>query len=80
MFVNKLIDEYGGKEAERIYLVPINTALDTVYNMPLETIPVNARNPDITYQSPTGNAGVHPNASGSWQVADVYAALIKGNI
>lgn len=80
MFVSRIISEYGDRESERIYLVPINTALDTVYNMTLETVPVNARNTDITYKSPTGNAGVHPNASGSWQVADVYAALIKGTI
>lgn len=80
LLVNRIMFEYGDRESERIYLVPINTALDTVYNMTLETIPVNARNTDITYQSPVGNAGVHPNAFGLWQVADVYAALIKGNI
>lgn len=79
IWVNELIKEYDGREAEGIYLVPINVALDTVYNMGLETIPVNARNTDITYQSPVGNGCVHPATSGYWQIADVYAAFLKGN-
>ena len=74
-----LIDTFDGREEENIYIVPINLALDTVYNMGMETIAVNARNTDTTYSSPIANGGVHPVTSGYWQIADVYTALIKGN-
>ena len=79
MLVERLIDEYDGRESEEIYLIPIHTNLDTVYNMGMETLPVNARNTDVTYQSPIANGGVHPVASGYWQIADVYTAFLKAN-
>ena len=79
LLVERLIDEYDGRESEGIYLIPIHTNLDTVYNMGLETLPVNARNTDVTYQSPISNGGVHPVASGYWQIADVYTAFLKAN-
>jgi len=77
MWCNAVIDEFSGKESNGIFIVPIHTNLDTVYNMGLETIPVNARNTDITYESPIGNGGVHPVTSGYWQIADVYTAFLK---
>ena len=77
LWVKSLIEEYDGRESEGIYLIPIYTNLDTVYNMGFETLPVNARNQDITYQSPIGNGGVHPVESGYWQIADVYTAFLK---
>ena len=80
IWVNRLISEYDNHEAENIYLVPIYTNLDTVYNMGMETLPVNARNTDITYQSPISNGGVHPVASGYWQIADVYTAFLKAYV
>lgn len=77
IYVKALIDEYDNRTAEGIYLVPIHVNLDTVYNMGMETIPVNARNTGTTYSSPVGNGGVHPAESGYWQIADVYTAIIK---
>ena len=79
IWVNKLIEEYDEMESDRIYLIPIYTNLDTVYNMGLEALPVNARNTDVTYQSPIGNGGVHPVESGYWQIADVYTAFLKAH-
>lgn len=79
MLVERLIEGYDGRELEEIYLIPIHTNLDTVYNMGMESLPVNARNTDVTYQSPISNGGVHPVASGYWQIADVYTAFIKAN-
>lgn len=77
--VNKLIETYSGKEnTENIYLIPIFTNLDTVNNMGMEELAVNARNA-TTYQSPIGNGGVHPDESGYWQTADVYTGFIKAN-
>lgn len=77
MLVSRIINEYDGRESEGIYLIPIHTNLDTVYNMGMETLPVNARNTDITYQSPILNGVVHPVESGYWQIADVYTAFLK---
>lgn len=79
MLVDRIIEEYDGRESENIYVIPIHTNLDTVYNMGMETLPVNARNTDITYQSPISNGGVHPVESGYWQIADVYTAFLKAN-
>lgn len=79
LFVSALIEEYDGRESEGIYLIPIYTNLDTVYNMGMETLPVNARNTAITYESPIANGGVHPVESGYWQIADIYTAFLKGN-
>jgi hypothetical protein len=77
--VQSLIENFSGRESERVYIIPINACLDTVYNMGMETLPVNARNTDVTYQSPIANGGVHPVTSGYWQIADVYTAFIKAN-
>lgn len=79
LWVHSLIEEYDNREDEGIYLIPIHMVLDTVYNMGFETIPVNARNTAITYESPIGNGGVHPVESGYWQIADQYTAFLKGN-
>ena len=79
LWVKRLMEEYEGRESERIYVIPINLALDTRYNMGFDTQPVNARNTDTTYSMPIGNGGVHPVASGYWQIADVYTAFLKGN-
>ena len=77
LLVKKLIEKYDRRESEGIYVVPINTALDVIYNMGLETLPVNARNTAITYESAIQNGGVHPVDSGYWQIADVYTAFLK---
>ena len=80
LWVNKLIEVFDDRESEKIYLIPIHTNLDTVYNMGMETLPVNARNTVITYQSPIANGGVHPVESGYWQIADVYTAFLKAQV
>jgi hypothetical protein len=40
-------------------------------------LPVNARNTEVTYESPIENGGVHPVLSGYWQIADIYTAFLK---
>lgn len=80
IWANSLIDDYDNRNAENIYLIPIYTNLDTVWNMGMETLPVNARNTDDTYQSPIANGGVHPAENGYWQIADIYTAFIKANV
>lgn len=79
LWASAIIAEFDGKNSDNIYVIPIHTNLDTVYNMGMETLPVNARNTDITYQSPIANGGVHPVLVGYWQIADVYKAFLKCN-
>lgn len=77
MLVKAFIEEYDGREAEGIYLVPIHVALDVTYNMGMESTAVNARNTGKTYDSPVANGAVHPAESGYWQIADMYTAFLK---
>lgn len=77
MWCDALIDAFDVKTADNIYLIPVNVNLDTRYNMTLETLPVNARNTDVTVQSITANGSVHPDTSGYWQIADVYWYWLK---
>ena len=76
IWVKNLIDKYQNRESENIYVIPLNLCLDTVYNMGMEEVQVNARN-TTTYFSPIANGGVHPVESGYWQCADVYTAFLK---
>lgn len=80
LFVRGIISAYDNRESEGVYLVPIFTNLDTTYNMGLESIPVNARNTAITYESPIANGGVHPVDSGYMQLADAYMAFLKAAV
>ena len=71
----KLIDEYDYRESEYLYLIPINSVLDTKYNMPSETSTPNSRsNTQITVPNTAGN--VHPNEGGYYQIADEIYAFI----
>lgn len=76
VYVQNLISRYDGRESENIYVIPIHTNLDTVYNMTSEEIQVNKRNPK-TYASPQAHGGVHPDTYGYWQIADAYWFFIK---
>lgn len=80
LWVKALILAFSGKEADNIYLVPININLDTRNNFPLDgispSVPVNARNAS-TVKNFAANAGVHPDTSGYWQIADVFWFWLK---
>ncbi len=69
-----LINNYKDKETQNIYLVPINTNLDTVNNMQVEAVAVNSRN---NTQAVKQSNGVHPASSGYYQIADVIYYFIK---
>lgn len=79
LWVKHLIDLYDNREDENIFVVPIHTNLDTIYNMGMEETKHNKRN-ESTCLSPIGNGGVHPVDSGYWQIADVYWFFLKNII
>jgi lysophospholipase L1-like esterase len=74
--VKALIDYYSGKTAQNIYLVPINSCLDTVNNMLMgSAVPVNSRNPTTVSRQING---VHPGVYGYYQIADAIFYWLKG--
>lgn len=74
MWAQAMITKYSGQEANRIYLVPTNVAIDTVNNYPTETVAVNSRN--LTTVARQSN-GVHPATSGYQQIGDAVFYALK---
>lgn len=75
IWARQLIAKYAGQEASRIYIVPSNTALDTVNNMSrAASAPVNSRSA-VTGQRQSN--GVHPATSGYQQIGDALWAFLK---
>lgn len=77
IWARQLISRYAGQEANRIYLVPSNTANDTTNNVSrAASAPFNSR---TTVSTERQNNGVHPAASGYRQMADAVWAFLKCN-
>lgn len=75
--VKALIEHYDNRTDDGIYVIPINTNLDTRHNMGSTEKQVNKRN-TTTATYPVGSSGVHPATPGYWQIADVYWFFLKG--
>lgn len=76
IWARQLIAKYAGQEANRIYVVPTNTALDTVNNMQRDVAtPVNSRNSAVTVSRQDN--GVHSATSGYQQEGDALWAFLK---
>lgn len=69
-----LIAAFDATVSSNVYLIPYHVGLDRVYNFPLATVAVNARNPR-TYSRQKD--GVHPEAYGYWQLADLLRSFLK---
>lgn len=74
LWAQSMITKYSGQEANRIYLVPTNVALDTVNNYPTETVAVNSRNATTVVRQ---SNGVHPATSGYQQIGDAIFYAVK---
>jgi lysophospholipase L1-like esterase len=75
IWARELIATYSGLEASRIYLVPSNTALDTVNNMSVAAATaVNSRNTATVIRQ---SNGVHPGTDGYEQIGDAWWAFLK---
>lgn len=72
--VERMLKTYGGREEEKIYLVPANVNLDTVHNYPRASMAVNSRNPEIITRQANG---VHPAREGYYQIADSIYYWLK---
>ena len=73
-WLKAFIENFKGKETQNIYLVPINTNLDTQNNMVTEVVAVNSQNTETIERQVNG---VHPAGSGYDQISDVFYYFIK---
>ncbi len=77
VWIAKILQGFDGGAVPQVSLIPINANLDTFNNYPLINVPVNARNPGVTFQVPDN--GVHPAPVGYYQIADTLFSFLKGN-
>jgi len=73
-FTEQMISKYGGRENERIYLIPDYVNVDTEHGFPTEVVPANSRTAEKITR--LANA-VHPSESGYKQMADSIYAWVK---
>lgn len=72
--VERMVERYGARDAERVHLIPAYVNLDCLHNYPSETSPANA-----AAEIPLSrlNNGVHPSGPGYYQIADAVYAWLK---
>ena len=68
--------EIKEKESENIFIVPINTNLDAIYNFPMTTEVINSRNTETIKKC---SDDIHPAYSGYYQISDSYYCFLKCN-
>ncbi|KKC24682.1 hypothetical protein [Sphingomonas sp. SRS2] len=70
------IERYAGSAGDNIYILPSNTALDTMNNMSrAAAVAVNSRNSATTIARQSN--ALHPATSGYQQIADAWWAFLK---
>lgn len=78
--MERVVEKYGSREGEQIYLVPAYVNLDCVHNYPTVEVPANARAEGAGSKIVRLNNGVHPAASGYRQLADSLYCWLKGQL
>ena len=72
--VERMIEHYGRREKENIYLIPAFANLDTINNYPSALLPRNAHCP---VKAERLHNGVHPSKEGYFQIGDSIYCWIK---
>ena len=72
--VERMIERYGGREKENLWLVPVNVNLDCQRNYPRTTALWNSRSAEKGVRL---SNGVHPAAEGYRQIGDSLCAWLK---
>ncbi|NUQ60962.1 MAG: hypothetical protein HUU20_00630 [Pirellulales bacterium] len=72
--VERMLERYGARESEGIYLVPTEVNLDSLHNYPTASGKWNVR---AETEAARLNNGVHPAASGYRQIGDTLYCWMK---
>jgi lysophospholipase L1-like esterase len=75
--VERMLQRYGGRESDGIYLVPTQVNLDCMHNYPTATGKWNAT---AEAEGARLTNGVHPAASGYLQIGDTLYAWMKAQL
>lgn len=69
-----MVDHFGGREGEGIYLCPVHYTVDPVHGFPGVMQNANSRTTEQVFRM---TDSVHPNDSGYYQMADEIFAFLK---
>jgi lysophospholipase L1-like esterase len=72
--IERMIEHYGGRDQENLYLVPTYLDLDAAHNFVTNSAPWNAQ---TSVESARVIDGIHPAAGGYRQMGDMIYAWIK---
>jgi len=72
--IERMIERYGGRDQEKLYLVPTYLDLDAAHNFVTRSSPWNAQN---SSESARVIDGIHPAAAGYRQMGDMIFAWIQ---
>lgn len=75
--VLRLMQVFGDRENEKLYIIPAYTNLDCAHNFPSASRMANARNQTKVIRA---SNGVHPAASGYLQIADSIFGWLKSQL
>jgi GDSL-like Lipase/Acylhydrolase len=75
--LERVVQRYGGREKENIYLVPVYANFDADYNYPTRTASANARTSEEVVRVQNGT---HPSPEGYQQIADSLYCWLKAVI
>ncbi|MDX9868021.1 MAG: SGNH/GDSL hydrolase family protein [Kiritimatiellia bacterium] len=75
--VERMMERYGGREGENLFLVPVHLNLDCARNYPVLQGPWNARTRE---EGSRLNNGVHPSREGYLQIGDALFCWIKAQV
>lgn len=72
--IERLLEIYGGREQQHVYLIPVYSNIDTVHGYPRHTVRRNAQTAEMV--SRTYN-GTHPSPEGYRQIGDSIFCWFK---
>ena len=75
--VEREMEEYGGGEEQKLFLIPAHVNLDTVNAFPIRKAPASAH---ATEEIGRLDNGVHPSAAGYYQIGDSIYCWLKGQL
>ena len=75
--LERTVQQYGGREAEHIHIIPAYVNVDTVHGYPARTTPAF---PHASIKLRRLSNGVHPDRSGYYQMGDAIYAWIKSQL